>query len=203
MALPSWRHVGQSNSSHTSTPPLPNHHCKPCYPTSLISITIWYIILLSHSAFITPQNASETSNLNIRSRPSVFVDYYVKVDRVRYRLCTSLDGILQMNIFYSLPPFISPLQVHYLPNLTPVIHSQTQLKQRSYNIKIKSRYLPQFAGKTNFYTVVWKILSANSNTKRQWSREQKLNHKSSTTYATDWHLHNTYGRSGYILQLQS
>ena len=59
---------------------------------------------------------------------------------------------------------MSTLQVHYLPNLTPVIHSQTQLKQWSYNIKIKSRYLPQFAGITNFYTVVRKILPANSNT---------------------------------------
>jgi len=31
-------------------------------------------------------------------------------------------------------------------------------------MKIKSRYLPQFAGITNFYTAVGKILSANSNT---------------------------------------
>jgi len=70
------------------------------------------------------------------------------------------------NEYFLLPTAIhdSPLQDHYLPNLTPVIHSQTQLKQWSYNIKIKSRYLPQFAGLNNLYTVVGKILSANSNT---------------------------------------
>lgn len=33
------------------TPQFPNHNCKPCYPTSLISITIWYIILPSPLSF--------------------------------------------------------------------------------------------------------------------------------------------------------
>jgi len=108
MAFPSLRYVGQSNSSHTSTPSIP----KPPQCTLLPNFSHFCYHMIYNRSFPTQlllhhKKIAKPLTLTVaEDRLSLYIITF-KVDRVWYCLCTSLDGICQMNVFYSLLPFMT------------------------------------------------------------------------------------------------